>query len=271
LVVFLDVLGQREKFKALQLPRNDDEYAKVHQVLKETAGFVSAVRQNFKQRFEDFEAGAVSTGGPAKGTLVPRFAAFSDLLVVSVPLKPVDGDLRTPLVTIFSALTATSIVMAGALADKHAIRGGIDVGLATEIAPGEIYGTALENAYILECEKAQSPRIVLGDELWRYLSITHRELGQVAGGNSEQLRALVVRIMNLTCVDKDKLKVLHYLGPEMRKLANDKICTDVIRPAYDFVLTEHARLKNDQKLGSRYEILREYFDTHVSLWGLAHA
>jgi hypothetical protein len=35
---------------------------------------------------------------------------------------------------------------------------------------GEIYGTALERAYDLESEVAKYPRIVIGDELSKYLN-----------------------------------------------------------------------------------------------------
>jgi len=52
------------------------------------------------------------------------------------------------------------------------LRGGIDVGLATEIGPGEIYGTALERAYVLKSKEAEYQRIVIGDELCRYLNVT---------------------------------------------------------------------------------------------------
>ena len=51
----------------------------------------------------------------------------------------------------------------------HPARGGLDVGLGVEIAPGEVYGAALERAYQLESEVAQHPRLVIGKELVAYL------------------------------------------------------------------------------------------------------
>ena len=44
------------------------------------------------------------------------------------------------------------------------------MGLATDIGPQEIYGAALGSAYRLESEEAGYPRIVIGDELWRYFN-----------------------------------------------------------------------------------------------------
>jgi hypothetical protein len=44
LTVFLDVQGQREKFKGLCLPKTPEEHAVVQEVLKDTAGFVVGLR-----------------------------------------------------------------------------------------------------------------------------------------------------------------------------------------------------------------------------------
>jgi hypothetical protein len=103
LTVFLDVQGQREKFKGLRLPKTPDEHAAVQEVLKDTAGFVVGLRDTFRRNFEAFEAGISRKRGEH---LQPRFVGFSDSFVVSVPLRPVNGDM-TPLVRIFSASPET--------------------------------------------------------------------------------------------------------------------------------------------------------------------
>jgi hypothetical protein len=51
-VAFLDVQGQRERFRALRLPTNPDETAAVAEVLRQTAGFVLDLRQAFDEQFE---------------------------------------------------------------------------------------------------------------------------------------------------------------------------------------------------------------------------
>jgi len=133
LTVFLDVQGQREKFKGLRLPKTPEEHAAVQEVLKDTAGFVVGLRDGFRRNFEAFEAGISRKKGER---LQPRFVGFSDSFVVSVPLKPMNGDM-TPLVRIFSALSSASTIMMTAFASKHAVRGGIEVGLGVEIGPEE--------------------------------------------------------------------------------------------------------------------------------------
>src|SRR5208282_4925267 len=87
----------------------------------------------------------------------------------SVPLRS-DGSDLVPIISVCSVLSAAAVVMLMSLANKHPLRGGIDVGLATDIGPQEIYGAALGSAYRLESEEAGYPRIVIGDELWRCFS-----------------------------------------------------------------------------------------------------
>src|SRR5215472_17375590 len=171
LVAFLDVLGQRDKFRRLKKPTNAQEEDEAKEVLTQTVGFVAELRTLFQNQFEVFEAGALNVRRHMKEPLRPSFAGFSDSFVISVPLRE-EGYELVPVVTVFSALSAACVVMLTALASKHPLRGGIDVGLATEIGPGEIYGTALERAYLLECRVAKYPRLVMGGELLRYLNVT---------------------------------------------------------------------------------------------------
>src|SRR5947209_906765 len=157
LVAFLDVQGQRQRFHELRLPKHRAEAAAVSEVLRQTAGFVLDLRQHFDEQFERFEAGAASMVRHTLEPVRPRFIGFSDSFVVSVPLRNDSGDLL-PIARAFSALSATAFVMQLSLASNHPLRGAIDVGLATEIGPQEIYGAALENAYVLESRQAVYPR-----------------------------------------------------------------------------------------------------------------
>ena len=166
-VALLDVQGQRERFRQLRLPKNSEEAAAVGEVLRQTAGFILDLRQAFDEQFESFAAGVGEmmkrhTERPVR----PQFVGFSDSFVASVPLRNDRGDLL-PIVRVFSALSAAAVVMLMSLASKHPLRGGIDVGLAAEIGPQEIYGTALESAHVLESQIAGYPRIVIGNELWQ--------------------------------------------------------------------------------------------------------
>jgi hypothetical protein len=269
LVAFLDVLGQRERFRRLELPNTPEDHASVEQVLKDTAGFVSDLRLSFRNQFEAFAAGIATGPLRGQGSVRPRLVGFSDSFVASVPLRNDKGDL-IPIVGVFSALFAASILMLISLDSKHALRGGIDVGLATEIAAGEIYGTALERAYLLECQRAKYPRILIGDNLWNYLSAALLEFGKSTAPSARGVKAIVQKMMGLVSTDTDGERILDYLGPVLAELMKPGEAKTMVQPAYEFIVAEHQRLLSigDGKLGERYWLLRQYFESRLPEHGL---
>jgi hypothetical protein len=269
LVAFLDVLGQRATFRKLRIPANAVEEAEVKEILRQTAGFVVDLRKVFQRQFEAFEAGSERMRAYTKEPLRPRFVGFSDSFVMSVPLRNDCGDL-VRVVTIFSTLSAAAIVMLTSLASKHALRGGIDVGLATAIGTEEIYGTALERAYILESETADYPRIVIGDELWNYLNSVLTEFERQTTPVAKSITAIVRKIMDLIAVDADGRRILDYLGSVVLENATPGNKEHMVQPAYEFVLTEQKRMiaKGDLELIARYKSLRSYVERRLPLWGV---
>lgn len=207
LVAFLDVLGQRDKFRGLKQPTNAQEMDEVNEVLRQTAGFVVELRDVFQRQFKSFEAGVQSIQRHTKKSVRPVFTGFSDSFVTSVPLRE-DGQELVPIVTMFSALSAASIVMLTALASSHPLRGGIDVGLATEIAPAEVYGTALERAYLLESRVAKYPRLVIGDELWRYLNSARSHFENQTTPVARAIADIVKKTIQMIATDTDGQKIL---------------------------------------------------------------
>jgi hypothetical protein len=269
LVAFLDVLGQRDKFRGLKKPTNAQEEDEVKEVLRQTAGFVAELRAVFQRQFEVFETGASNMQRHTKEPLRPSFTGFSDSFVASVPLRE-EGQELVPIVTVFSALSAACIVMLTALASKHPLRGGIDVGLATEIGPSEIYGTALERAYLLECRVARYPRLVVGDELWRYLNAAIAHFESQTTPVSKAITAIVKKTMQMIATDTDGHRILDYLGPVVSENAGPDHGQLMIQPAYNFVLAEQKRMlaKGDPELIGRYALLRSYFESRLSPWGV---
>jgi hypothetical protein len=269
LVAFLDVLGQRNRLRGLKKPTNAQEEDEVKEVLRQTAGFVVELRTVFQNQFEAFEAGTPSMQRHTKEPLRPSFTGFSDSFVTSVPLRE-EGHELVPVVTVFSALSAACVVMLTALASKHPLRGGIDVGLATEIGPGEIYGTALERAYLLEYRVAKYPRLVIGDELWKYLNaaLTHFESQTTPVANA--ITAIVKKTIQMIVTDGDGHRVLVYLGPVIVENAGPDHGQLMIQPAYNFVLAEQKLMlsKGDPELIGRYVLLRRYFESRLGPWGV---
>jgi hypothetical protein len=271
LVAFLDVLGQRERFRALHHPTTPEDRAEVGEVLRQTAGFVLELRSLFDTQFTAFEAGLARLKKQTEKPIRPKFMGFSDSFVTSVPIRTDEGHLAL-MVTIVSALAAAASVMCVSLASGHPLRGGIDVGLATEIGPQEIYGTALERAYLLESEEAGYPRIVIGSELWRFLSSAHAHFEMQETPESKAIAAIIEKAKGLIAIDEDGKRILDYLGPAVVDNSAgliEKSKEIQLKPIYEFVLAEQERINKgkDPKLIARYKALRYYIESRLPLWG----
>ena len=269
LVTFLDVLGQSDKFEQLRLPRTEEEHAAVQEVMRDTVRFVSDLRARFGIQFDAFEAGLLKDQ-PSVKKFHPAFVGLSDSFVTSVPIRNEDQHL-TPNIRMFSALAAACIVMLTSLASNHALRGGIDIDLATEMAPGEVYGTALMRAYRLESRVADYPRIMIGEGLWKYLSVGQQVMENPSTEVGVFLKDLIQKQMALITEDSDGKRILNYLGSGIVSVAKQGQADILVKPAYQFVLDEQQRwlLVGDTKETGRYAILRQYFEERLPLWGLA--
>jgi len=270
LAAFLDVLGQRERFRALHHPTTPEDKAEVAEVLRQTAGFVLELRHVFDTQFTAFEAGLTNLKKHTENPVRPKFMGFSDSFVTSVPIRTDDGHLAL-MVTIVSALSAAAAVMGVSLASGHPLRGGIDVGLAVEIGPQEIYGTALERAYLLESEEAGYPRIVIGEELWHFLSSAHAHFQVQETPESKAITAIIEKAKGLIAIDEDGKRVLDYLGPAIVENSAgliEKFKELQLKPIYEFVLAEQERInkRNDPKLIVRYQAFRRYVESRLPLW-----
>jgi hypothetical protein len=268
LVAFLDVLGQRERFKALKLPTTPEQNAEVAEVLRQTAGFVLDLRDIFRDQFMVFESALTNLKKLTSEPVQPKFLGFSDAFVASTPLRNESSDL-VAVITVFSILSAAAAVMLTSLGSKHPLRGGIDVGLATEIGAGEIYGTALERAYLLESKEAGCPRILIGDELWKYLTVALAHFQSQTTLESKSITAIIEKTMQLVATDQDGKRILDYLGIVMSEHAGH-LRENMVKPVYEFVLVEQARINKtgDPKLTTRYQTLRDYVESRLHLWNL---
>jgi hypothetical protein len=269
LVSFLDVLGQSDKFEQLRLPKTAEEHAAVQVVMRDTVRFVYDLRARFGIQFDAFEAGLLKDQ-PSVKKFQPAFVGLSDSFVTFVPIRNEDQHL-TPNIRTFSALSAACIVMLTSLASNHALRGGIDIDLATEMVPGEIYGTALMRAYRLESRVADYPRILIGDGLWKYLSVGQQVMQNPSTQVGVYLKDLIQKQMALITEDTDGKRILNYLGSGIASIAKQGTADILVKPAYQFVLNEQKRwlsMGNTKEIG-RYAILRQYFEERLPLWGLA--
>jgi len=269
LVAYLDILGQREKFKQLKIPKTPEEYLVVAEAMKGTVGIVLGLRSSFLKQFEVFEAGATNSA-PGSSTLFrPRFLGHSDSFITFMALR--NDQLLNSIMTTFSVLSGASCVVLSSMASGHALRGGIDVGPGVEMAPDEIYGPALAQAYTSESRDADYPRVLIGDGFEDQLMISIAESQKLPALKADNLAEIVRRMRVFITKDNDGRRILDYLGPVLANVSKQSDSNILVQRAYQFVLDEQKRwlaLGNTKECG-RYTVLRQYFEERLHLWGLA--
>src|SRR5437867_4433604 len=178
LVAFIDVLGQKQAFEGVhRLPQSERDREQLVRALKETVAFVEAFREGFTSFFKNFSKSTeiLKTIPPEKRGLFRKLRkteinirGFSDFVIAEVSLRGPDRA-YIAVNSIGGVLAAAGSMMLVSLSLRHAIRGGIDVGLGIRLRSGEVYGPVLNHAYHLESTVAQHPRLVVGEGLLHYL------------------------------------------------------------------------------------------------------
>ena len=133
------------------------------------------------------------------------------------------------------------------------------------IEDNEIYGPALARAYGLESKVAQYPRIVIGEELTRYLQAVATQQAQA---NEDIVNAsLAQKAFGMLAIDDDGCTFLDWLGHDIR--ASFKNRNEPVGKAYEYVIQESIKHKENKnsKLGFRYTLLRNYMESRLPDWG----
>ena len=268
--VFIDILGQRDQFRGCGLlPKSNDE-------IWTTAKRTIEVVRWLEASFQDFYS--VLTNRP-EALNIPKehqqelqnlkktglkFQRFSDGLVVYQSLL---GDPRPEIVNGLYGLIATcgNLCLIG-LNRGTPIRGGIDVAWGVELNDNELYGCVLAKAYELESEIAKYPRIVVGEHVRTYLSLS----ATVPGNNVQSTftRNTASFCLGLLGNDSDGNIIVDYLGPVFRKSLASTLESTEYRSAYSYIEGQiaHAKVDQNKELQQRYEMLKQYFDTNRSRW-----
>jgi hypothetical protein len=275
LVAFVDLLGQREKLRKLDaLPSNKDgpEYQEFVQIVKDTVGAVEDLQRTAYEYFSSFtnnEENEVLNQLPGFKSLNNteiKFQHFSDGLVIYVPLRTDENHL--PSKGVYGALAACGSLCLLGLAKKRPVRIGVSIGVAAELRENELYGKAVADAYELESYIAQCPRVVVSDEVLKYL------LGYANQSCDEQDIGFQISIkmaqasLEMLVKDFDGRLIVNYLGDFFR---NHLMSCDnqVFEYARDFVnqqLKYHQQSQNT-KLAFRYSLLHGYFFEYLGKSG----
>lgn len=275
-MAFVDVLGQRHFLREMRgIPQKTDQkqMAEFVSLLKKTAGTVIALRDAFNNFFKQWNKQHLDLNRltSEQKNIFQKFQSnplksktLSDSVVLFMSLR--DDVNKVPMKGIYAALASLASTFLTMLAAGIVIRGGIDVGVGLELSDGEVYGSALSRAYELESKKAQYPRILIGDELVRY--IKWQQAKPEADDFSAMNKIAASFCTKLIAIDLDGLPFLDYLGEGFKTVFGKDLSFDIVKEAFDFVLKESAKCQDfqDFKLASRYTLLRNYFDHRIHIW-----
>jgi len=281
MVIFLDVLGQSQKLEKLKhLPTNQTEIIKTAQILDETAGSIIRLREGFDSLFDTLSKPTpiLDKLPPEKRCLAKSLRqikitrrGISDSYIMTLPLAEDKLFGRCGvMLNVWSALAATCGMFTVALAERLAVRGGVDIGLGT-ILPidnkDEVYSPAIVRAVRLESRIAQYPRVAVGEELWQYLCKVEDSPNNTQFDSFAKKYAVYSK--NLIYQDYDGVRTLDYLGKGMHSIEGG-VDPQCIMKAYQYVIQEHEKYikSKDFKLAGRYSLLRQYMESRLDLWDI---
>jgi hypothetical protein len=183
---------------------------------------------------------------------------WSDGLVSFASLA--DTDVKCHVNSIYELFGhAGSLCLIG-LCNRRPLRGAIEIAWGVELHPGELYGAAIARAYELESECAQYPRIVVGEEVVKFLRAHSQNSAQDPYSVGD--RDMANLCLRMVHKDSDGHNILHYLGEGFRFAITNANHGHLYSKARKFVndsLVEF-REKQNNKLALRYEQLLSYFD-----------
>ena len=274
-----DVLGQRSRLmEPISFPpTTEEETQRAAQNLQDTALAVDRFRHLFRRQFEErrrvLAEEASEVPAPQRARLEASLGwnlvdwGMSDTWCAAVRLEadPGAAGVTAAAVGIRRLLEAAAATWLMSLATAHPIRGGMEIGTATEMREGDVYGAALVEAYRLESAIAGGPRIVLGERLVEWLQNARRD------PDVEEAARVVRDCRSLLRRDpSDWRAVVDVLGPWARPGGPSHLpfLREAFNRAYDHVRRELRRHEEaeSETLADRYRALLAYFDERAADW-----
>ncbi len=276
LVAYIDILGQSKTIlENSTYPPNQRELTQINKILKENAEYILYLRNKFREHFKHFRKlkdvfDGLSVEQKKREQRMNTFNAelrgVSDSIIITVPLKN-NTEHCIPINNILATLQGICLIYNLALFNHKPIRGGVDVGSGIRIPPNEVYGSALAGAYELESDKADYPRIVVGNNLWKY--VRYVETATPTTKYGKRANALAKNCIDFLANDYDNSRILDVIGKAV-KLSKIGVNQDIVEKNYYFIIETQRlyRQKSDTSLYQRYKKLQNYFEKHLSVWGL---
>ena len=289
IVGLVDLLGQSRKLDELNSlwwkmqgtcgVAEEENSKRIKELTSDTYGEVEYFRKLFTNSFNILKKSVLEKTrnknlSPDEQAFVKRMTedmctlrSFSDMIVFYAPLDSADELLAR--FGIAAMLYAYRCVLIAEFKEGIFFRGGVEVGIGTELGNGDIYGPVLNEAYRLEKEVADYPRIVIGKRLNEYIQCE----GQ-ATGMGEFLNSVLAKVNDFCkgfiCRDNDGEVIVDYLGEkaaDLNRTMYNKTCNFVKRSMakINYELTTHKK-EGNQELAKRYEKLLAYYQSRMKFW-----
>lgn len=278
-VAYLDVVGQGDALRSITgsfPPSSKEQVESLRLQLVKTAGFIETLRDQITKFFANHSSllvdGIADVPNEIRQQVECKINAvsygLSDSFILAVPLYGKNAAYED-LVSVYHALMAVAGVMVAAMARGHAIRGGIDVGLCTRLANGEVYGAALATAVDLE-RHAKWPRVAVSGQL---LSLVHSYSHSTPPVQKEPLvRKAEAIIALLLSRDSDGQLILDYAGKGFADGGPDYSAHIGVHEAVKFARHSLADSKaNGGQHQDKYQYLVDYLEARLNLWPLRAA
>lgn len=274
-VGFFDLLGHAEALQGLRTlpdPQNEAQRQEFVRCVKQSVGSVRSFRRTFRQCFDTYRSATPAVPPDAPEHIVAQirslrnlelvFQGFGDTVLVFFPTHSEQRGFST--LAVEWLMFTVGVLMAPLLANACPIRGAIEVGIGVELFEGEIHGPVLADAYRLESCVAQSPRVIIGDELWTFLNAA------ASLASTDPLSGIAAysarRCLSIVTKDLDGRAVVNFVGHGVREM-NPTHSADFDRHvagAHAFACRETVRFRGvgNEKLARRYEHLKAFIEAN---------
>ncbi len=257
----VDILGQKEellKLNNIDFEANVDEVKKIFQ---QTYGAIKK-HQEYAKKSEEFvnkisQKHSLKTGYTSNDVTTK---SFSDLIISYVSLR--DDKHKLQFEGIYFLLFANCKVFLEMLSSNIALRGGIDLGLAIKHNDDELYGNALSKPYTLESKEASWIRIVIGQELYKYIYDCSRA-ENYSNEDIDYNIAYAKLCMKIIIKDIDGKYILDYLSEEFHDFDDFK---EYSKKAKSFLEQKAKKYENDEneKIYTKYAFALNYFEDKLN-------
>lgn len=262
-VIMMDLLGQKEMYKALE-KHHDQSGEEFKLLLDKFVGQIEFFKKDVDSFLNSMEKTETRMDIPeAHKELVKTYRKkvykvqrFSDGIMLYVPLATSGEEL--PVFSVLSSLICAGATMLVSLARGNPIRVGVGIGGGIELEDGELFGPAIGNAHEMESSKAIYPRIAVHQNVLDYLNAC----GQLS--NSASLVEKVQGEAALTCrsmlsIDFDNELIFDYLGDFAWNACYGVSQGESLERALKFVTSEESKYFDEiNKLAKKYSYVRRY-------------